>query len=84
QLDRLPVAMRCWQGDDVSGFETPEGLGSGGIQAPGNYPGKARNASELRADLEQAMRLITGPKRLNFRAFSLEPDTPVSRAQIKP
>lgn len=35
----------------------------GGIQATGNYPGKARNASELRADLEQAMRLIPGPKR---------------------
>ncbi|MFO6425636.1 L-rhamnose isomerase [Escherichia coli] len=35
---------------------------TGGIQATGNYPGKARNASELRADLEQAMRLIPGPK----------------------
>ena len=26
QLDRLPVSMHCWQGDDVSGFENPEGL----------------------------------------------------------
>ncbi len=60
QLDRLPVSMHCWQGDDVSGFENPEGLLTGGIQATGNYPGKARNASELRADLEQAMRLIPG------------------------
>lgn len=25
QLDRLPVSMHCWQGDDVSGFENPEG-----------------------------------------------------------
>ncbi|HBM7457170.1 TPA: L-rhamnose isomerase [Escherichia coli] len=50
QLDRLPVSMHCWQGDDVSGFENPEGLLTGGIQATGNYPGKARNASELRAD----------------------------------
>ncbi|EMH3160757.1 L-rhamnose isomerase [Escherichia coli] len=50
QLDRLPVSMHCWQGDDVSGFENPEGSLTGGIQATGNYPGKARNASELRAD----------------------------------
>lgn len=45
QLDRLPVSMHCWQGDDVSGFENPEGSLTGGIQATGNYPGKARNAS---------------------------------------
>ena len=79
QLDRLPVSMHCWQGDDVSGFENPEGSLTGGIQATGNYPGKARNASELRADLEQAMRLIPGPKRLNLHAIYLESDTPVSR-----
>jgi L-rhamnose isomerase len=23
QLDRLPVSMHCWQGDDVAGFENP-------------------------------------------------------------
>ena len=51
--------MHCWQGDDVSGFENPEGSLTGGIQATGNYPGKARNASELRADLEQAMRPVS-------------------------
>ena len=63
QLDRLPVSMHCWQGDDVSGFENPEGSLTGRSQMlSGNYPGKARNASELRADLEQAMRLIPGPK----------------------
>lgn len=45
QLDRLPVSMHCWQGDDVSGFENPEGSLTGGIQATGNYPGKARNAA---------------------------------------
>ena len=51
QLDRLPVSMHCWQGDDVAGFENPEGSLTGGIQATGNYPGKARNATELRAKL---------------------------------
>lgn len=60
QLDRLPVSMHCWQGDDVAGFENPEGALSGGIQATGNYPGKARNAAELRTDLERALSLIPG------------------------
>ena len=44
QLDTLPVSIHCWQGDDVAGFENPEGGLTGGIQATGNYPGKARNA----------------------------------------
>ncbi len=84
QLDRLPVSMHCWQGDDVAGFENPEGSLTGGIQSTSNYPGKARNATELRADLEQALRLIPGPKRLNLHAIYLESDTPVARDQIKP
>ena len=73
QLDRLPVSMHCWQGDDVAGFENPEGSLTGGIQATGNYPGKARNAHELRADLEQALSLIPGPKRLNLHAIFWNP-----------
>ena len=84
QLDRLPVSMHCWQGDDVAGFENPAGSLTGGIQATGNYPGKARNAQELRADLEQALSLIPGPKRLNLHAIYLESDAPVARNEIKP
>ncbi len=57
---------------------------TGGIQATGNYPGKARNATELRADLEQALSLIPGPKRLNLHAIYLEADGPVGRDEIKP
>lgn len=40
RLDTLPVSMHCWQGDDVTGFENPDGVLTGGIQATGNYPGK--------------------------------------------
>lgn len=83
-LDTLPVSMHCWQGDDVAGFENPTGGLTGGIQATGNYPGKARNAAELRADLEQAFALIPGPKRLNLHAIYLESETPVARNEIKP
>jgi len=84
QLDKLPVSMHCWQGDDVKGFENPQGALTGGIQATGNYPGKASTAAELRADLDQAMALIPGPKRLNLHAIYLESDSPVERTEIKP
>jgi len=84
RLDSVPVSMHCWQGDDVRGFENPQGALTGGIQATGNYPGKARNAAELRADLEKAMSLIPGPKRLNLHTIYLESESPVDRDAIEP
>lgn len=83
-LDTLPVSMHCWQGDDVAGFENTGASLTGGIQATGNYPGKAHNAGELRADLEQAFSLIPGPKRLNLHAIYLEADGKVERNEIEP
>lgn len=84
KLDTLPISMHCWQGDDVRGFENPQGALTGGIQATGNYPGRATNAVELRADLDKAMSLIPGPKRLNLHAIYLESDMPVERTDIEP
>ena len=57
--------MHCWQADDVAGFESTGDL-TGGIQATGNYPGKARNIDELRADILKAKTLIPGTHRLNL------------------
>jgi L-rhamnose isomerase len=71
-LRTVPISLHCWQGDDVGGFENDLGLTGGGIQATGNYPGKARNADELRADLETAFRLIPGRHRLNLHAIYAE------------
>ena len=84
RLDSVSVSMHCWQGDDVRGFENPQGTLTGGIQATGNYPGRARNAEELRADLDKALSLIPGPKRLNLHAIYLESDQPVERDAIEP
>ncbi|QPI42608.1 MULTISPECIES: L-rhamnose isomerase [Pectobacterium] len=84
QLDQIPVSMHCWQGDDVAGFENTDGPLTGGIQATGNYPGKASTPDELRADLEQAFALIPGPKRLNLHAIYLESAQPVARNEIAP
>jgi L-rhamnose isomerase len=83
-LDRHPVSLNCWQGDDVRGFENPGQALSGGIAASGNHPGRARNGDELRADLELAMALIPGPHRVNLHAIYLETDAPVSRDNIRP
>ena len=72
-LAATPISLHCWQGDDVGGFEKAgAGLSGGGIQATGNYLGKARTIAELRADLEPAARLSPGPKRLNLHALSAD------------
>ncbi|MBI3948257.1 MAG: L-rhamnose isomerase [Armatimonadetes bacterium] len=71
-LGGVPVSLHCWQGDDVGGFESDEGLTGGGIQATGNYPGRARAADELRADLDRALGLIPGRHRLNLHAIYAE------------
>ncbi len=67
KLKNVPVAIHCWQGDDVGGFDTKESL-SGGIQTTGNYPGKATTPDELMADMDMAFSLIPGKKKLNLHA----------------
>ena len=65
QLQGVQLSLHCWQADDVTGFESTGEL-TGGIQATGNYPGKARNIDELRADVLKAASLIPGNHRLNL------------------
>src|SRR5438552_4829648 len=84
-LSIISISLHCWQGDDVGGFESGEGLSGGGIQATGNYPGKARNADELRADLDRAMSLIPGTHRLNLHAIYAETGgRKVERTDLRP
>ena len=64
-LKQTPISLHCWQADDVTGFERGEAL-SGGIQATGNYPGKARNIDELRQDILKVKSLIGGTYRFNL------------------
>ncbi|MGD9147980.1 MAG: L-rhamnose isomerase, partial [Anaerolineae bacterium] len=72
KLAQIPISLHCWQGDDVAGFESPDAELGGGIAATGNYPGKARNAQELRRDLDKAYSLIPGTHRLNLHAIYAE------------
>jgi len=71
-LAQTPLSLQCWQGDDVQGFEPSGGNLTGGIQATGSYPGKARNPEELRKDLAMALSLIPGSKRINLHACYAE------------
>lgn len=73
-LKSIPISIHCWQGDDISGFEVNKSELSGGIDVTGNYPGKARNGDELRADLEKALSLIPGKHRINLHAIYAETD----------
>lgn len=82
-LATIPISMHCWQGDDVRGFEHSKGTSGGGIQATGNYPGRARTPDELRADLEFAYSLIPGQHRLNLHAFYLDTDESPDRDEIE-
>ena len=66
KLQRVSLSLHCWQADDVTGFENRGGELTGGIQATGNYPGKARNVEELRADILKAASYIPGTHRLNL------------------
>ncbi|MCI9334757.1 MAG: L-rhamnose isomerase [Lachnospiraceae bacterium] len=67
RLKEIPVSLHCWQGDDVIGFDH-DGPLTGGIQTTGNYPGKARTPEELMQDMDQALRLMPGKKKLNLHA----------------
>lgn len=84
-LKDLPVSLHCWQGDDVTGFDH-EGPLTGGIQATGNYPGKARTPEELMQDIEKAMSLCPGKVKLNLHASYaiFEEGEAVDRDKIEP
>jgi L-rhamnose isomerase len=86
KLAKIPISLHCWQGDDVGGFETVGAqLSGGGIQATGNYPGKARTVAELRADVEKALSVVPGKHRLNLHACYLENGGKfVDRNEIQP
>lgn len=67
KLKTIPVALHCWQGDDVTGFDH-DGPLTGGIQTTGNYPGKAKTPQQLFQDIEKVFELTPGKKKLNVHA----------------
>ncbi|MBR5138670.1 MAG: L-rhamnose isomerase [Alistipes sp.] len=84
-LQKIQLSLHCWQADDVSGFENAGSL-TGGIQATGNYPGKARTIAELQADIEKVVSLLPGNHRLSLHAnyADFSQTGPVDRDQLEP
>ena len=68
KLQEVSISLHCWQTDDVVGFENTN-TGGGGIQATGNYPGRARNIAEVRADIEEVLKYVGGNHRFSLHAI---------------
>lgn len=69
KLLSIPISIHCWQADDVGGFEhTGAEISGGGIQATGNFIGKARTIEEVRQDFEKVISLIPGTHRFALHA----------------
>ncbi|MGN1207133.1 MAG: L-rhamnose isomerase, partial [Eubacteriales bacterium] len=83
-VKKIPISIHCWQGDDVLGFLTPDVALSGGIQTTGNYPGRARSAEELRADMDFALKMIPGTHRVNLHAIYADTDEKVELTDLEP
>jgi len=66
-LKNISISVHCWQGDDVMGFDRTGPL-TGGIQTTGNYPGRARSYEELMNDMDEALKLMPGTKKINLHA----------------
>ena len=83
-LKNVAVSMHCWQGDDVIGFDN-DGELTGGIQTTGNYPGRARNPQELMQDIDKAISLIPGKKKINVHAcYAIFDGNKADRDALKP
>ncbi len=83
KLQNVKISMHCWQGDDVRGFENAGDL-TGGIATTGNYPGRARNAEELMADIDKAFSLIPGKHKLNLHACYAVTEEKPDRNELEP
>lgn len=81
----IPISLHCWQTDDNVGFEAQSGVSGGGILATGNYPGRARDGDEVRADLAKSISLIPGVQRVNVHSYYADfSDGYVNRDQLEP
>ena len=83
KVDKIPISIHCWQGDDVRGFEQEDASLSGGIQSTGNYPGRAKNADELMENIKKVISQVPGPSKVNLHAIYGDVKG-VERSKIEP
>lgn len=78
RLAQIPISVHCWQIDDLTGFERPDSVLTGGIAATGNMGGKPESMEAYFEQLEHALDLIPGKVKVATHAVYL--DTRVGRA----
>ena len=71
-LEAIEIGIHAWQGDDVTGFEQSGNALTGGCQVTGNYPGCARTAAELMADLDYTLALLPGRHRVGLQGHEVD------------
>jgi L-rhamnose isomerase len=71
-FDQIPISLHNWQADDVTGFEELGDVHSENV-VTGNYPGKPRNADEMRRDIEFAFSCAPCKPRVNLQSIYAEP-----------
>ena len=81
QFREIPISLHCWQGDDVQGFEQLGDVASQNL-VTGSYGGAARNARELRQDIDMAFSLSPCRHRVNLHSMYAEPKTPTPRNEL--
>lgn len=84
KMKQVKVSVHCWQGDDVTGFLSPDQELTGGISVTGDYPGAAHTPEELRRDMEKAFSLIPGKHKVNLHAMYVDTDEKVDLNEIEP
>lgn len=81
----IPVSLHCWQLDDLTGFENPNQVLSGGIAAFGNAPGKPKSKEEYFDHLDKALALVPGKTKLALHAVYLDDGgKKIERNEIEP
>ena len=80
EFSEIKISLHCWQGDDIKGFEAKTVKSENVVT--GNYPYAARNASELRADIEKVFSLSPSSHKLNLHSVYAE-NTDKGRDELK-
>lgn len=84
KAEEISVSIHCWQVDDIKGFEADGMELTGGIQTTGNHPGLPRNPEEVRSDLEKALSMVPGKKKIALHANYYESSRKVDRDALQP
>lgn len=84
QMKDIPVSIHCWQIDDLTGLEDFDAKLTGGIAATGNAGGKPKSVEEYFEQLEKALKLIPGKKKVAAHAIYHTAGKGIDRDQIEP